>query len=122
MHPMPSLVIAALSSGGILYRLATESVQQRGLFDTSHEQYVTHQTFFVNIDQHPDMLHYSLTPSEIDIIVGAYTGYDRKSNTSPPAIVPIDIFFQSNTSKSASTLGGLLLLSGTRRVYRWVIG
>ncbi|KAK7684238.1 hypothetical protein QCA50_012562 [Cerrena zonata] len=24
------------------------------------------------------MLHYSLTPSEIDIIVGAYTGYDQQ--------------------------------------------
>lgn len=69
-----SLTIAAFSYGGILYRLATESVQQYGLFDYdgSAEQYVTHQSSFVSIDNLPAMVHYSLTPSEIEIIVGAY--------------------------------------------------
>lgn len=73
----PALAIAAFTSGGILWRLTTESVQQGNVFDGKPADFATHHSVEVgsSFGLQP-MVHYQLSPSEIDIIVGTYTDYN----------------------------------------------
>ncbi|KAK7684320.1 hypothetical protein QCA50_012644 [Cerrena zonata] len=74
----PALAVAAFTHGGIIWRLASESVQQRGVMDLSSTELPTHNAALINTVDLPQMVTYSLSPSEIEMIVGAYTDYNDR--------------------------------------------
>lgn len=69
----PALAIAAFTSGGILWRLATESVQQGGILDfLPLNVFATHTAHVWAVDNRPDMVHYTLSSVEEERIIGCY--------------------------------------------------
>lgn len=75
----PAFALAALSTGSILWRLATESIDHHNLFNPNQpEKYVTAQHFSARIDNCGEAVGYTLPAPQVSILVGTYEDQDRQ--------------------------------------------